>query len=299
MAERMIVRGLAVALVLGMSMAASAWGQDKPAAPAAGATQDGAPTTDGNSGKGQKAGKEEKARSPKQIDRVFPRDLEGTWIAASYRDKLARTRSPRAAASANVATAIKIQRDNRTYPMLITNFQRAVLVALIDVQPDRKPQSYRLAVAKEDSGVVYASDLSYIYFRGERGKEGIFKSLSIAEPHFSKRKSVTYTRLDGDLEAYVNRTVIAGKYTDAQGRAYEFSETGEAVLPDRKFIYEVNLDASAARCDMLVSHGEREADGKERIGFAWKGETLQLFQVTGSKAPLTCAGTPFALLERS
>jgi len=284
-----MVTRLAAALMLGACVAGAAWGQDKPASPA--------DTTQGAT-PGGAAKKDEKPRSPKQIDRVFPKDLEGTWIAKSYVDKLAKTRSPRESASGSVATAIKIQFDNRSYPMLITNFQRAVLQAIIDVQPDKKPKSYRLAVAKEDTGVVYASDLSYIYFRGERGADGVFKTLSIAEPHFSKRKFVTYSRLEGDLETYVNKTVIAGKYVDAEGRSYEFSETGEAVLPDRKFVFEVNLDRSAARCDMLSSHSEREAEGKERIGFAWKGESLQLFKVTGSKAPLACEAKPFAVLTR-
>ncbi len=279
----------AVALVMGLSVAAGALhARDKPAAPANAAAPQGADA----------ATKQDKPRSPKQQDRVFPKDIEGTWIARSYAQKLASTRSPRAAGSANVATAIKIQRDNRSYPMLITNFQRAVLQAVIDVQPDKKPKSYRLAVAKEDTGVVYAGELSYIYFRGERGKDGVFKTLEIAEPHFSKRKFTTYVRLDGDLETYVNKAVIAGEFRDAQGGAYAFSETGEAVLPDRKFIYEVVLDPSAARCDLLVSHTEREPESKERIGFSWKGNTLQLFKATGAKAPLICGAKPFAELTR-
>ncbi len=284
MTDRTILTRLAAVLVLSASMAGAAWSQDKPPAPAA----------SGQSAAEKDGGK----KATRHKDRVFPKDLEGTWIATAYRDKLARTRSPRASASARIATAIKIQYDNRIYPILVTNFQAAMLQSIIDVQPDKKPGSYRLAVAKEDTGVVYASELSYIYFRGERDADGVFKTLSIAEPYFAKRKFVAYTRLEGDLEPYVNKTVIAGKYVDAQGRTYSFAETGEAVLPDRTFVYEVNLDPSAAKCDMLVSHSEREPEGNERIGFAWKDATLQLFEVTGSKAPLTCKAKPFAVLTR-
>jgi len=271
---------LALALVLGLSVAATPLlAQDKPGGADAAATQ-------------------QKPKSALQKDRVFYKDLEGTWIARPYQDKLARSRSPRAAASENVATAIKIQRDGVSYPMLITNFKRGVLQAIIDIQPTDKPKSYRLAVSKEDTGVVNAADLSFIYFKGERDAEGVFETLSIAEPHFSKRKFVTYVRLDGELEKYINNAVIAGKYRDSQGAAYEFTEGGDAVLPDRKFAYEVSLDASAAKCDLIVSHAEREAEGTERIGFAWKGDKLRLFKVTGSKAPLACAAKPFAELTR-
>ena len=280
---------LALVLVLGMNVAASLLhAQDKPATPPEAGTPAGA----------EAAKTAQQPKSAKQKDRVFYKDIEGTWIARPYQEKLTSTRSPRAAASANMATAIKIQRDGVSYPMLITNFKRAVLQAIIDIQPTSKPKSYRLAVAKEDTGVVNASDLKFIYFNGERNADGVFKTLSIAEPHFSKRKFVTYVRLDGELEKYVNNAVIAGKYRDAQGAAYEFTEAGEAVLPDRKFVYEVSLDAPAAKCDVIVSHTEREAEGKERIGFAWKGDALQLFEVTGSKAPLTCAAKPFAQLTR-
>jgi len=286
MADRTIFMRLAAALILSAGVAGAAWGQD------------GAPAPAGAAGQSEADKQDAKRQATRHNDRVFPKDLEGTWIASAYREKLARTQSPRASASAQVATAIKIQYDNRSYPILITNFQRAVLQAVIDVQPDKKPGSYRLAIAKEDKGVVYASDLSYLYFRGERGTDGVFETLSIAEPHFSKRKFVTYTRLEGDLEPYVNKTVIAGNYSDAQGRVYTFSETGEAVLPDRKFVYEVNLDPSAAKCDILLSHGEREPDGQERIGFAWKDGKLHLYEVTGNKAPLACKAKPFAVLTR-
>jgi len=295
----------AMALALGLSVAAGALqAQDEapagaPAAPATGGGGGQPPDGKSPDAKSQDdKSRSARPKSAKQKDRVFPKDLEGTWIARAYADKLARTRSPRAAAAADVATAIKIQRDNHSYPMLITNFRRAVLQAIIDIQPDRKPKSYRLAVAKEDTGVVYSSDLSFIYFRGERGASGVFETLSIAEPHFSKRRFVTYQRLAGDLENFINRTVIAGRYRDAQGASYEFSESGEARLPDRTFAYEVTLDPSAAKCDLLTSHTERAAEGKERIGFGWKGDTLQLFKVSGSKAPLACEARPFAELTR-
>lgn len=280
----------------------AAFAQDKAAGEAKPAAQ-GAEANPASPGGGAAAeGKGEAKKRPlsaKQKDRVFIKDLEGTWIAAGYVEQLKKTRSPQASARKGGGVAIKIQREGPVYPILFTNFQRAVLQSVIDVQPDVKPKSYRLAVAKEDRGAVNAADLSYVYFRGERDSSGVFKTLSISEPIFAKGKFLRYQRLDGALEQFVNATVIAGKYTDAQGKAYEFSESGDAVLPDATFPYEVSLDAKAAsNCDLLESHREREPQGKQRIGFAWKGDKLNLFKVAGDKPPYKCEAQPYAVLTR-
>ena len=153
-------------------------------------------------------------------------------------------------------------------------------------------------MAKEDRPGLSLSDLTYIYFRGERDANGVFQTLSIAEPNFAKKRYLTYLRLSEPLETFVNRAVLAGKYQDANGQSYEFTDAGEAILPDRSFQYEVSLDPNRASCELILSHREREPEGKERIGFAWKGPTLQLYEVTGKKPPYKCKAAPFAVLTR-
>lgn len=307
MADSKRIIGGALAVVFAIALnGGAALAQDKPAGEATPATQGGSAsdTKPANPGGGATPAGESKGEAKqrpltaKQKDRVFIKDLEGTWIATDYVERLKKTRSPNTAGRKG-GVAIKIQREGPVYPILFTNFQRAVLQSVIDVQPDLKPKSYRLAVAKEDRGAVNAADLSYVYFRGERDAGGTFKTLSISEPIFAKGKFLAYQRLDGQLEQFVNATVIAGRYADAQGRAYEFSEGGDAVLPDVKFAYEVSLDAkAAANCDLLESHRERDPQGKQRIGFAWKGDKLELFKVAGAKAPYKCEAQPYAVLSR-
>jgi hypothetical protein len=230
-------------------------------------------------------------------DRVYLKDLEGTWIARDYVERLRASRAPHATARQATGIAIKIQRDGRSYPILITNFQRAVLMAVIDLQPMPKEKNYRLALAKDDRPGISASELTYMPFRGERNADGVFTTLSISEPNFAKKRYLTYLRLGDPLETFVNRLVIAGRYADAEGNAYEFTEGGDAVLPDRSFAYEVSLDPGNARCELLQSHKEREPAGKERLGYAWKGAELHLFKVTGAKRPYACAAKPFAVLK--
>lgn len=238
------------------------------------------------------------AAKPKPIraDRVFVRDLQGTWISQAYLEKLKATRAPHAAARQTPALVVKVQKEAHTYPILVTNFQNAVLKFLLDVEPDVKPGSYRMVTAPED-GVVASSDVVYIYFRGKRDVEGKLDTLSIADPYFAKRKFLTFTRLPDALEPMVNRLVIAGKYTDQQGRSYEFTEGGDAILPELKFTYEASLDPRAAACELLLSHRERAPNGQERLGFAWKEGKLRLFAVKSTKKDrYLCDEKPFAIL---
>ena len=233
---------------------------------------------------------------PIRKGRVFVWDIQGTWISKAYMEKLQSTRSPHAAARHTPSLVVKIEKDGSVFPILITNFQNALLQFLIEVEPGGKPNTYRMVVSPE-AGAVSASDVTYIYFRGQRNAQGKFESLSIAEPNFAKKKYLSFVRLADALDPFVNRSVIAGKYHDEQGGAYEFTDAGDAVLPDRKFPYEVALDPAAASCDLLVSHPERAPDAKEKLGFAWKGKQLALFKVTQkSEGRSVCDSKPFALL---
>jgi hypothetical protein len=238
-----------------------------------------------------------KPKPSRYKDRVYMKDLEGTWIARDYVERLRASRAPHATARQATGIAIKIQREGNSYPILITDFRKAVLMAVIDVQPTEKAKNYRLALAHEDRPGISSAELTYMPFRGERDAEGVFRTLSIAEPNFARKRYLTYLRLNEPLDTFVNRLVIAGRYVDEEGNAYEFTEGGDALLPDRKFVYEVSLDPNNASCELLQSHREREPGGKQRVGFAWKAGTLQLYEVAGRKAPYKCAAKPFAVLK--
>jgi hypothetical protein len=233
---------------------------------------------------------------PLRKDRVFVWDIQGTWISKPYMEKLQATRSPNAAGQQTPPLVIKVEKEGGSYPILTTNFQKAVLRYLLDIEPLAKPNNYRMVTAEEDRAVSSA-EVTYIPFRGQRNAAGKFDALSIADLYFAKRKFVPFVRLPDALEQFVNRLVIAGKYRDESGRTYEFTEAGEAILPDRKFIYDIALDPRAANCDLLESHPERAPDGKEKIGFAWKGRELQLFNLKETnKGRWSCERKPMAVL---
>ncbi len=239
-----------------------------------------------------------KPTPPRKINRVYLADLEGTWITRDYLERVRASRAPHATARGATGVAIKIQREGRSWPIVITNFQETVPEFIIDVQPDKTPRSYRLVLAKEDRPGISSADVTYLYFRGERSDDGVFRTLSIAEPNFARKRYLTYLRLEDPLDAFINRAVIAGRYQAADGDIYEFTEAGTAILPDREFAYEISLDPSTAKCEMIQSHREQDPQGQERIGFAWKGAHLELYNVNGKKTPYRCAAKPFAVLKR-
>lgn len=241
----------------------------------------------------------EKPKSAKQKDRVFVKDLEGVWLPQDYMDALRVTRQPHAAARKAAPLAIKIQKEDQSYPIMRTDFSKAVLQRVIEIEPTGKPGSYRIVAADDDRGLVSSSEATYIPFQGEKGVQGRFDTLSIADPTFAKRRFRNFVRVSEGLIVFVNRAVIAGKYADEKGRAYEFSETGEATFPDTKFDYEVSLAAEGAACDYFDTPDDKAPGGKKRYGFAWKGDKLQLFSAAGAEPKnVRCERKPFAVLTR-
>ena len=241
---------------------------------------------------------EAQAKRPPRPGRVYIKDVEGIWMAQQYMNALKATRSPRAAARKSQPIVIQLKKENWIYPILTTNFRSAVLQFMIEIEPDKKPQSWRFVTAKTE-GIVSSSDVIYSYFTGKRGMTGAFETLSLKEPHFAQRKSTLFARLAEPLEVFVNKNTVAGKYEDEDGKPYEFSGEGDAMFPDRKFAYEVLLDTAQASCDVLTSHHEKEPEGKERIGFAAKGDKLLLYKTQSlSKGTWRCEAKPFATLTR-
>lgn len=238
-----------------------------------------------------------KAKAERQKDRVFVKDIEGVWLPRDYMDALRITRQPHVAARKAAPILIKIQKDGPIYPIMRTDFSKAVLQQVLDIEPDGKPGSYRLAVADDTTRPVPHDEVTYIPFRGTKGVEGRLTSLSMAEPNFGKRRYRDFLLLSEGLAVFVNRAVLAGKYSDQQGHAYVFGEAGDASFPEGKFDYEVSLVADGAACDYLETPDDKAPGGRKRYGFGWKSGKLQLFNTTGAEPRnVRCDQKPFAVL---
>jgi hypothetical protein len=245
----------------------------------------------------EKPAPELKATAPRIKDRVYVKNVEGIWVSAAYLDALKATRSPHAAAKRSRPLVITIKRDGMSYPYLITDFRSVALRALLDLEPFSPPGTMRL-VTGPDNMPTNLADVIYVPFRGTRDASGNYQSLSVADPFLGKKKWADYQRLDGELNALINRHSIAGSYQDEQGGAWELGETGEASTPQETFHFELSLEGSDANCEFMEIEDTNAKDGKRRIGFAWRGGKLALLHTKLAKKPLVrCDAKPFALLS--
>ena len=233
-------------------------------------------------------------------DRVFLKDVEGIWINEPYLSVLSALKSPHAAAKKTPPVVIAIRREGRAYPIVVTDFHTASLQAVLDIEPDGKPNAYRLVVGADDKPMS-SNEVKYIRFEGTKNAQGKFERLRVAEPDFMKGKWSDYVPLKGELSPQLNRFVIAGKYRDAKGLNWEFSEAGEATWPEKKFNYELSLNDPGANCDYLqgdstASDSAAGANDKTRYGYAWKAGKLSIFTARLAGKKVICDNKPLAVL---
>ena len=235
-------------------------------------------------------------------DRVFLKDIEGIWINEAYLSALAALKSPHAAAKKTPPLVIAIRREGAAYPIVITDFHKASLQAVLDIEPDGKPNAYRLVVAANDRPTS-SNEVKYIRFEAVKNGQGKFDRLHVAEPDFMKGRWADYVPISGELSPQLNRFVIAGKYRDDRGQQWEFSESGDATWPQQKFNYELSLNDPDASCDYLQSEitakepqkNSVEQD-KKRYGYAWKAGKLSIFQARLAGKKVVCDSKPVAVL---
>lgn len=235
---------------------------------------------------------------PVRKDRVFVKDLEGLWITRDYVEALRSTRQPLEAARKASPIVIKIQKDARGFPILRTDFNKAVLLKVVEIEPEGAPDAFRIVAAANDSGAVSSLEATYIRVRGKKSEQGRFEALSMSEPAFSKKRFRDYIRADEGLAALVNGLTVAGSYLDENKRSAVFTRAGEATLGNEKFAFEVSLATKGVPCNMIESATDPADGPKRRIGFAWKSGKLQLFEVTDAGAGgLKCGTKPTAVLD--
>lgn len=235
------------------------------------------------------------AQKPVRKDRIFLRDIEGIWINDDYVKNLTALKGPHAAAKKVPPVVIAIKREGRAYPIVVTDFNKASVQAVLDVEPDAKPGSYRLVLGADDRPMTSA-EVKYVYFEGTKNPQGKFDRLRFAELFFMKGKWADYTLLPGEISPYLNRLVIAGSYKDEKGRTWEFTEAGEARWPDQKFAYELSLNDPTANCEYLQTEDIREGADRKRFGFAWKGQKLSIFPARMVSKKVRCDAKPIAVL---
>lgn len=239
---------------------------------------------------------QEKTPAPVRKERIYVRDLEGVWVNNAYLKELAATKSPHAAARKAPPVVIAIKREGPSYPVVVTNFDKATLRVVLDLEPFGKPNAFRLVLGAENRPTS-STDVTYLPFEGVKSPQGKFEMLKFSEKGFMKGKSADYTRIAGEISPHVNRAVLAGKYADEKGRAWTFAESGEAVWPDQKINYEISLNDPAASCE-YSQYEDATSGEKKRFGFAWKAGKLQILAAKLVDKKVRCDAKPIAVLTQ-
>lgn len=276
----------ALAVIASLMLASGAFAQQKPTPPAPQA----APTI-------KLTPEQQRQLEARRKARVYAKDLEGLWINSRYVAALEASRMPMQAAKKAAPVAVNVSKEGPSYPMLRTNFDKASLLRIIDIQPEKEQGSFRVVLTEDDRGAVSAEEVKYVSFRGRKNDAGRFETLMIAEPLFGKKQFQDFKRAEQGIGPLVNGIVIAGRYTDEKAAQYEFTKEGEARLPGDTFPYEVRLTTLGATCDMIESPDDGSGKERKRVGFAWKSGKLELYSVDVSKSTMfRCSPKPIAVL---
>lgn len=235
------------------------------------------------------------AKPPVRKDRIFLKDVEGVWINAAYLEALAALKSPHAAAKKAPPVVIAIKREGRSYPIVVTNFDKASLEVVLDLEPDGKPGAYRLVIGKDDRPMS-SNEVKYIPFQGSKNAQGKFDRLRFSEPYFMKGKPADFRLIEGEISPYVNRAVIAGSYLDEKKRPWNFAQGGEATWPGQKLRYELSLNDPGAGCDYFHAEEDKQGAVKKPYGFAWKGGKLSILPARIAGKKVVCDTKAIAVL---
>ncbi len=98
----------------------------------------------------------------------------------------------------------------------------------------------------------------------------------------------------GDLDRYVARMSLAGRYVDGKGRSYVFGSDGWASFPDRRFEYVVGSDHILDRYDYFF-----EKPGGRVFVFERSGGLLRISRTTGQTDEILDKRPSYSLRELS
>ena len=203
--------------------------------------------------------------------------LQGHWIAASYADALASTRSPMRAEKVDPAIAMTIKGNRAevtsfhegSWRTILSVDEHAIVASPLEA-PEGKPERLPLTFTRDGHGGIATIRVALWP-----------DSLSMLR------------RIDVDAETYARRVLLAGSYRDARGQSYVFTEAGQLTVgkgPAKQ--YHASLDTSEACCDYFVTGEE------DRTGFRWQDGKLLLYKIIEDpkSCPISCAKTPYATL---
>ena len=223
--------------------------------------------------------------------------LVGEWLNSEYIDHLEATRSPAKAPlfEGNMRwTALYFLRGDGYFEWKqAISYHEGVFLRITGLRPEPEPGMYRVLFHDlQTHGRATGEDRLLIpHTRPLEEMTWLFDELYFPAP---QDRRITFRRVEPDIAAFVNRTVIAGTYTDRRGRSFTFEETGAAAWPDStSFTYTVELNTHGTAGKYDVFHVPIDPADYRRMrtyAFEWKDDRLLIYPTR--EADLTMPFTP-------
>lgn len=216
----------------------------------------------------------------------------GTWISIPYADALMTKRSAMAAAEVSPPLAVDVSERGGATVMSVTSFHETWQLRVVSSEAGRLVlSSAEAGDERSDRRIAVSSAMA-----DDRGVAEWQTTLSMESEGKTPQR---YRYLPASAFDWAARVLIAGDYTDAQGKPWEFN-VDRATTPEGRFTYRVALDPSEAGCDYFETPDAKAVGGQRRTGFAWNGKSLELYRIVydSDGPPIACDARPFAVLTR-
>jgi hypothetical protein len=198
-------------------------------------------------------------------------DLVGDWINKTYVETLQKTKSPLESWQGIHRTAFNVKKTTSGYELGINfNFHEGGWDAMIDSLRSLAANTYAPVFISGQDIDHDSENNRFLY------PDGSPDTLTWLFTENDKEKRISFVRAKPSKEVYANRIVLAGNYTDANGRKFGFTGDCRAEWPDTSFSYEIGLDVVQSHCDYieLIPH---EGHPPYRFAFEWKNGFLTIY----------------------
>jgi hypothetical protein len=209
-------------------------------------------------------------------------NIDGFWVLEKYVNSLRATKNP----FSESPESIEINTvDNK---IKWTNFHEGYWRNIFEYGV--RNDSYFLKVSEPESSTAVQEP---IYFAFDNN------ALIFSERGIVDQINERFIKIPIELPKYANQQILAGKYKDAKGKQYEFTESGKAIWPSLTFEYEFVLDSSEADCPYINSNIKKADSSHKRFGYKWDSEHLNIFEILeNAGAPISCAKDAYLKLTK-
>ena len=209
-----------------------------------------------------------------QAGKVTMESLLGDWLNKNYVASLKKTKSPLKSWKGIYHTSLRFTKEPTGYEWVVEfNFHEGLTYNIDGLRPTSVPNTYMLVFNGDQDSMRETENDRIVY------PDGSSDALSWVFTLEGKEQRIQFIRVKPSMEAYVNRVVLAGNYTDISGRSFVFTDACEAKWPDKTFTYTIGLDCVLAHCDYFSIPAEKDGNRYLEYAFERKQGKLYLYSV--------------------